>query len=447
MCIIVNRGHMMDRSRMERQIGDAMRYASTTRAILSERGSLQALPAQSAQLFPGHSFFLVADEHTWDAAGRTVAAVLQSASVPVCARHVFPGEPMLEADHIHALALARMFSEHEDAIPIAIGSGTINDLVKLAAHLSNRPYICVATACSVDGYASDGAALLTEGTKMTHHCPAPALIIGDPVVLDKAPPILNASGYADLMAKIPAGADWILADHLGEAPIDPVAWSMVQTNLRDWLSDPQDSGAIFTGLTLCGIAMQYMRDSRPVSGAEHLLSHIWEMEHLRNQGTAVLHGIKVGIGSLIVTAVYERLFRLGIEGGEPLLPTSEQLGRKLSLAPRLFGTSMDLSAIGNTISVKYGREGREVQRRGLLLSDWHVLKKKLQQQLLGFRQMASSLSAAGCPVTPQGIGLDTPHALATLRKAQLIRNRYTILDALEDLGLMDATIRDLDCFS
>src|SRR4029077_17844815 len=106
-----------------------------------------------------------------------------------------------------------------DAIPIAVGSGTINDLTKLAAHHAGRSYLCVATAASMDGYTAFGASITYQGSKQTFDCPAPAAVIADLDIICAAPGDMNAWGYADLLAKVTAGADWLLADALGIEPI------------------------------------------------------------------------------------------------------------------------------------------------------------------------------------------------------------------------------------
>ena len=57
--------------------------------------------------------------------------------------------------------------------------------------------------------------------------------------------------------------------------------------------------------------MQQYRDSRPASGAEHLLSHTWEMSHLEKDGKPISHGFKVSIGSLVSTAIAQDLYCRG----------------------------------------------------------------------------------------------------------------------------------------
>ena len=127
---------------------------------------------------------------------------------------------------------------NNDAIPVAVGSGSINDLTKLASHLCGRQYLSVATAASMDGYTAFGASITHEGSKQTFDCPAPLGVVADLEVIAAAPEGLNASGYADLVAKVPAGLDWLLADCLGVDAIDPDIWDMVQSRLDVWMSDP-----------------------------------------------------------------------------------------------------------------------------------------------------------------------------------------------------------------
>lgn len=433
----------MNSSEKQKILEDALRFATSTKVFLSKVGAIDDLPQIVSRLYPSAILMPVADENTWEAAGKITMQVLRKAGISVLDPYLFPGKPTLEADYDLSVVLSEIFRETPNAIPLAIGSGTINDLVKLGAHLVDKPYICVATACSVDGYASDGAALLTNGFKMTHACPAPEVIIGDSTIMDNAPKELTSSGYADLMAKVPAGADWILADFLGEDPIQPVSWQLVQDHLRSWLADPNDTEAIFTGLTLCGLAMQYQKDSRPVSGAEHLLSHVWEMEHHTYKGSTILHGIKVGIGTLLTTAVLFFLVERGVEGGIPLKSNDEVIKDKLALLQTDFGHLSDLGKMRSTLESKYSNPSKQGKNREMLLASWPQLAEQIRTQLYSYKEVSTLLTLAGCPVKAKDIGFDKRYVIETLRKAQLIRNRYTVLDVLDDLGLMEIAIEAL----
>src|SRR5688572_23967443 len=140
-------------------------------------------------------------------------------------------------------------------------------------------------------------------------------MLADPDVLAAAPAAMTASGFGDLMGKIPAGADWLLADALEAEPIDRAAWDTVQPAVRETIAAPDrlragDSAAVarlFECLVASGLAMQRTQSSRPASGAEHQLSHLWEMRGLTVNGEEPSHGFKVGVGSVLVAHLYERV--------------------------------------------------------------------------------------------------------------------------------------------
>jgi glycerol-1-phosphate dehydrogenase [NAD(P)+] len=257
--------------------------------------------------------FVVADERTFAAAGSDVVARLRAAGRSGRSAGL-PGQPRAVPDAAHLERVEQALAA-VDAVPVVVGAGTLNDLTKLAAHRLGRPYLCVATAASMDGYTSFGAIVTQDGFKRTIGCPAPRAVIADLDVLPRPRRELNAAGYGDLLGKVTAGADWLLADALGVEPIDPGAWALVQPPLRTWLERPETLRAgdpdalerLFEGLTLVGIAMQLASSSRPASGAEHRFSHLWEMEALDAGHAAFAHGFKVGVGSIATAALYERL--------------------------------------------------------------------------------------------------------------------------------------------
>src|SRR5690606_29293880 len=121
--------------------------------------------------------------------------------------------------------------------------------------------------------------------------------------------------YADLLAKVTAGADWLVADAIGVEPIHAAVWDMLQPHLPQWISNPEGihSGSIeateclLEGLIIAGLAMQAAKSSRPASGAEHQFSHLWDMEHHVWRGEEPSHGFKVGIGMLASSLLYEQL--------------------------------------------------------------------------------------------------------------------------------------------
>src|SRR6266704_264693 len=256
-------------------IPEALRSARETRALEIGAGILPRAVSLFREQFPGKAALIVTDSIAWQVAGRHVADVFRTAA-QACLEPFVYTNPNLYAEHDYVLQLENALKPTE-AIPIAVGAGTINDLTKLAAHRAGRPYMCVATAASMDGYTAFGASITHNGSKQTFVCPAPQAVLADLDIVRAAPPELNASGYADLLAKTTAGADWILADALGVEAIALEAWHIVQSGLREMLSRPEGIGAgdanaisrLLQGLMLAGFAMQSAQTSRAASGAEH----------------------------------------------------------------------------------------------------------------------------------------------------------------------------------
>lgn len=411
-----------------------------TRLFLLENDALNQLPEAIRSLWGNDARpWLVADGNTWRAAGAEVAKILKAAGMEGPDPFLFPGTPMLHADESNVNLLLEQFPEN--VVPVAIGGGTVNDLVKRASGLRHVSYCCVPTAPSVDGYTSSGAALTASGLKQTLPCPAPLAVVADSGILRNAPPEMFAAGYADLMAKIPAGADWLAADTLGIEAIDPAVWELVQTPLRDNLSDPSDVRRVFTGLAATGYAMQLYHDSRPASGADHLVSHIWEMENLCCDGKPVSHGFKVAIGTVTSTALYEALFSLSEQEARRLArPGLDRAGREAEIDALLsVGT---YGAATRTIALDKFREGEALaERRELIYRNWETLRKRILHQLYPLEELTRRLTAAGCPVKPADIQLGREQFLHGIRTAQLIRKRYTVLDLVYELGLLEELLQ------
>ncbi len=175
----------------------------------------------------------------------------------------------------------------------------------------------------MDGYCSQGAAILKDGLKQTLSCPAPVLVAADPGILAAAPPDMAASGFADLAAKQCSGLDWILADRLGTDAIDALSWRMVFDGLEDRLSlaaqvgqgDPDAISSLFEGLAATGFALHTSANpGRPrVPGIQ--FSHVLEMEGWEHNGRLPSHGFKVGIGSLASLRMFTALLEYLEEPG------------------------------------------------------------------------------------------------------------------------------------
>ena len=413
-----------------------------TGAFLLGHGALKSVPELLKTYFPGKVPWIIADGNTWNAAGKQVYDLLTEAGLKLSEPYLFPAHPRPHPDYAISQELARIMPEN--CVPVAVGSGVINDLVKCAAGIKEVRYCCVATACSVDGYTSRGGAMTVQGSKKTVPCPPPYAICADVDVLEKAPAPMFASGYADLAAKIIGGADWIIADTLGFEPIRQDIWQLIQVPLRDQLADPSKMGPVFNGLASSGYGMQMYHDSRPASGSEHMYSHIWEMEGLSFNGEDVSHGFKVAIGTLTSTLLVE--YVIGHEFADlesrmtaPLTKVQRQQEIDALLVKNCYGPGP-----AETATQKYLTPEQTLERRKLIGSKWTELQRRLKERIIPFDELRTMLKKADCPVTPAQIGLSREQYLHAVPTAQLIRTRYTVLDLLYECGLLTDACKSLE---
>lgn len=435
-------------------IQQALADSTDTKAVICEAGAVAQVGAMFTDLFPGQRAIVVGDQRTMDVIGDKVVQVLQGAGVEVLDPYVFPGDPELYAKYENCEQVRDMLKPL-DAIAVTVGAGTLNDIVKRASGELGRGYLVVATAASMDGYTAFGSSIALDGFKQTMNCPAPTGCLADLSVLAAAPQVMTASGYGDLLGKVPAGADWMIADALGIESIDQSVWELVQGPLRHALSRPHDLavgnvsavGDLAEGLVMSGLAMQAYQSSRPASGAEHQFSHIWEMEGHGVDDTPrrLSHGFKVGIGSVAVAALFEALLQrdlgqLDVDAAVAKWPSKDEIEanvRRSITDSRLVDEAVSLSL------KKYVTPEQLAERLTLVASLWPDLTQKLAAQLIGAAELQEMLGAAGAPAHPSDIKLDWDRFRRTYVDAQMIRNRYTVLDLVYEAGIRDELVDEL----
>jgi glycerol-1-phosphate dehydrogenase [NAD(P)+] len=426
--------------------------ASTFKNVVTKKyvnvpDCLSSFAKEYSSLFGTIKAVIIFDENTKKVAGDKIISLLLQEGI-ACESILLEskGDSMLTPSYGYVKKLVTSFP-NMDFVPVAVGSGTINDLVKRAAFEVNKPYISVPTASSVDGFCSYGAALIVDEYKITLECPAPKMIFADPLIMLTAPASMTASGYGDLYSKVNAGADWILADKLGIESIDPVSWEIVQKDLRLWVSDPvaltQKSpkaiSSLFEGLSAIGFAMQIYGDSRPASGAEHLISHIWEMENVHYAHRPVFHGEKVAVGTLIAIALQKAFYSYPIEGlqVESIVSKREKWEDREKKIHSYFPSAKLSSRIITVCKEKWISNKAIKERLVTLQQVWPQLKEAVFLQLSNTTKIKEDLEIANCPVSLADIGLSSNVLKNTLAKAQMIRTRYTILDIIYECNLFD----------
>lgn len=426
---------------------EALKIATDTKAFELGEHLLHRAPILFQEHFPGRKAVIIADRNTWNAAGEAVFGYMQAAGVP-CECHLIEEEEF-HADWPYVERLDNVL-DRTGAVAVAVGSGVINDLCKLASFHHGQSYMCVATAASVDGYSSSGAVVTQDGAKINVETHAPLVILADVNVLAAAPKEMTAAGYADLAAKVPAGAEWMIADLFGTEPIQPAAWHVLQDVLDDLIADPAGTAAgkpdaiasLFAGLTLSGIAMQAAKSSRPASCTEHLFSHVLDMTHHRYKGKFQSHGFQVAIGTLTMCAFFDEFFKmdlstLDVEACVAAWPSLEEEQQRAIALFKDFPVPM----LGYTeITKKYNDKDTVRVQLTRVKENWPDFKAKLQAQCYTFEKMRALFAAAGAPTDPEQIGVSRRQLRSMVDLTQLLRWRINLLDLAKRAGIYDKLV-------
>ena len=449
-------------------------HSTDLKAVDIGRGALQRLPGLLRRL-GFHKAYLAADVNTWEAAGQKAAAILTSEDFLF--ESFVLQDPELVPDQAAVGALLLHLPEDVDVV-LAIGTGTINDLCKYISRLKGMPYVILATAPSMDGFVSSGAALIVDHVKVTYDAKGPAAFIADTEILAQAPMEMITAGLGDMLGKYTCLLDWKLA-HLitGEYYCEHVE-GMVRTALRTMLSqssrirerDPKVIGAVTEALVLTGIAMRFVGNSRPASGCEHHMSHFWEMQFLMHGKKAVLHGTKVGVAAIACLMMYEMLAEV-LETADPdsdkdsggipeyTNPTSaKDSGGILSAAiPDLFASAaakpFDKSAWEEEIRAVFGEAAEGIialeeksckndptlrnMRLEAIRSHRREIIRAIRHDLPLVSEIEELLLSLDAPVHPEQIGVSLQEVRGAVLYAKEVRDRYTLLRLLWDLGLSE----------
>ncbi len=392
----------------------------------------------------------VADRTTRTVAGDRVVSLLKKAGHRprlFIAPDGKGGRPHADEGTLKAVSSALSDAD----IAVAVGSGTINDLVKLASFQNDIPYMTVATAPSMNGYTSAIAAMMIRGVKRTVPCRQPFAVIADIDILRAAPKALIAAGLGDLESKPTATADYRLGamvrgDGYCRAPESVVleAEARAAENAEGLPEgSPEAVSALTEALILSGISMKLAGSSSPASGGEHLISHLWDMTASSENRIEELHGAQVGVATLVTAALYEHLREI-----DPLMINVDRI---IENRPRFEEERAVIRLMHGCFAHEVEQEYQSKRpsdealrgRLTLLKSRWSELFSTLFDVLRPAVRIREILRKGGAPTTIEAIGLTPLHLKSALLYARHIRNRYTVLDLAADIGILEEEIDPL----
>ena len=413
------------------------------RYIYVGRKAKEKFPTIERKFHLGRKTLLVADSTTYKAAGKDLFDFLRERDFPLkskilCSGSEYPLQPTKQT----AQELAKEINHNFDFL-ISVGSGTITDLVRYAATTCKIPFVSYPTAPSMNGYTSSIAALLDKGFKTTLDCVPPLAVLADTSIIRRAPLEMIKAGLADLLSKTVAGADWKMAQVIWQEYFCSFSLNMVK-DVEKGLArhaaglptrDEESISYLTKALLVSGLSMTAAGTSAPSSGAEHLISHYWDIT--QPLARRKLHGLQVGIGTLVSSHLYQRLFNFDPRGlnMEKIRCRYEQerefqpgfRKRYGKIAPRLI----------REYSSKMPAWQIKKKELSFLKGNWEYILRETKPFASPPQYIEDILTRAQVPTKAHQLGYSKEELKEAILHAREIRGRYTLLDLAGVLGFLE----------
>ncbi|NVL92751.1 MAG: iron-containing alcohol dehydrogenase, partial [Desulfobacterales bacterium] len=322
---------------------------------------------------------------------------------------------------------------------IAVGSGVVNDLCKWISTETGVPYIAVATAASMNGYASQNIAPTIKGVKRVIKGTVPLSIIAAPSIIEDAPFELTTAGLGDVVAKPVSITDWRINQLLFNEYYCPLCAELIREvepaymehpeNIRR--KDPSTIEALFSALIYSGISMTIAGTSFPASGGEHLISHVLDMISSLENVPHDYHGRQVGLGAIFASALYERLAQL----------ESPQFHAGFEETDASFW-----KALTPVVEREHARKRLRVEHAVSRLGEpgvWDEIRDIIATETMRPERIKHCLREAGAAHRIEDIGCTRERFVDAVRHCHQIRERYTVIDLARAAEVIPAEINNI----
>ncbi|MBQ9861255.1 MAG: sn-glycerol-1-phosphate dehydrogenase [Clostridia bacterium] len=406
-----------------------------------EEGAVNRIPEYAAK-FNAKKAFIVADVNTFPLAGEKIIAMLKEVGVGT-SQYVY-SQKRLEPDE-HAMGSLVMHFDAACDLVIGIGSGVINDICKVFAYQTKRPYIIVATAAYMDGYAARTSTMPVDRIKTTIPAKSPDVILGDLDILTGAPKHMAAAGLGDMLAKYISICEWRLS-HLitGEYYCERVAEftrqsrdACVQNAEGLMKQDKNSMKRLFEGLINCGKAIDYSGVSRPGGGDEHYFCQMLDMRGLEFGTPTASHGVQCALGTLYAIKCYQALKHITPDREKAIKYAEsfdfEDWSRQLR---EFLGKGAEPMIALEAKEQKYSAEKHKI-RLNVILENWDTILKIIDEELPSVDEFESILKVIGLPTSIEEIGVEKELLPMIIKSTKDIRDKYVLPRLLWDLGVLE----------
>lgn len=380
------------------------------------------------------------DATTHSLFGPRVLAALSGAGIK--ARPLVLGDDSrpFEPDEAAVKAVDDAVQGAASPVLIGVGSGAVNDLGKYAAAKRGTPYVSVATAPSMDGFAAPISAIVVDRVKTTVPSMSPHAVVADLDILSGAPLSLVSAGFGDVLGKLTSLTDWRLAHVLFDEywcsetaeEVGFIARRTMASAASISGRSPEAVGHLMEALVRSGLSVLHVGSSRPTSGAEHLISHYIEMWSVNRGVRPPAHGHVVAVGTLIASRTAEAL-RSASALGAPAA---------VEVAPREILDELRIEGVPDNFGLsKFDPDARASRQRSIA-ERWPRALEELSG-LPGAADIAGVLRQAGCPTRLSELGVQRDAAIQAIRWSRFLRERYTIFDLAADAGVFPRLVDEL----
>lgn len=389
--------------------------------------------------------YIVSDVNTFKVAGQKVQSLLDKENIKYKSftfenAHLTPDEQAVKSAREH-------FDKKVDCV-IGVGSGVINDICKIIANENNLTYLIIATAPSMDGYASATSSMEVNSLKVSINSKNAEIIIGDTDILKNAPLIMLKAGLGDMLAKYISIAEWRISNLInGEYYCENIA-NIIRSAVKSCVlngksllkRDEKAVEEVFKGLIMGGIAMSYAGVSRPASGVEHYFSHILDMRGLSKNTPTSFHGIQCGIATLLVSKLYEKLRKTRINE-QKALNFVQNFDKE-----QWFNTLKDFIGSGANPMIEAEKKDKKYDielhkiRIKRIIECWDKICNVIKEEIPPSKKLKKLYRSIGFPQVFTDIGEKQENLSLIFKATKDIRNKYVLSTLCFDLGIIDEMI-------
>jgi glycerol-1-phosphate dehydrogenase [NAD(P)+] len=380
----------------------------------------------------GRRIAVVSDVNTHEAMGKRVGKELKG--LGSIDEIVLPGDTHCDEATINTL---QELTRHADGV-VAVGSGSVCDVVKYATFKDGRKYAAFGTASSMNGYAAATASVtLRNGYKTSVPAHAPRGVFIDLKVCAAAPTWLSAAGLGDSLCRPTAQVEWWAAHRLLGTPYTETPFSLLKDDEPLMItSAPQlfqhsvaANGHLQRVMILSGFGNNIIGSSHSGSMGEHQVSHWIDMfAGAAHPGTT--HGQQVGVASLALARLHHEILELD---KPPKIRATHIVESEFITR---YGYDLGSMCYAEAKKKSFDASGAAAFNE-TLSRIWPELRHEMKAFVMDPAVMAATIKAAGGPTTATELGLSVKLWRQAMKHARDVRNRWSFLDLADDAGLLD----------